>query len=81
MPKVKIEIFEGESLAATISVPAWIATSAANLMPGLAGGAPRTELDQISQMLKAPNDKAKLLDIKDHASNERVVISMVGDGD
>jgi hypothetical protein len=83
MPKVRIEIFEGGAPSATISVPAWLVTGASNLLPGLAGGRLRdsVEIGQIAQLLKAPNAAGQVLEVEDHAANERIVISIIGDDD
>jgi hypothetical protein len=77
MAKVKIEIFEGGSLSATVSVPIWLMTGAADLLPKSV--AERVDIDQLSRALKNPPAGGKLLEVEDHAAGERVVISMAAD--
>lgn len=81
MPKVRIEIFEGGVPSATISVPAWLASGASSLLPGIAGGRLRDsiDLDQIAALLKTPGAGGPVLEVEDHAANERIVISIIGD--
>lgn len=83
MPKVRIEIFEGGEPSATITVPSWLVTGASDLLPGLVGGRLRdsVELDQIARLLKDPNATGQVLEVEDHAANERIVISIVADNE
>jgi len=83
MAKLKVEIFEGEALSATVKVPAWVVTGASSLLPKIGGQqfAQRVQLDQLAQMLAAPGVSGQLLEIEDHAGKDRIVISLVGDDD
>src|SRR5262249_18509267 len=81
MPKVKIEIFEGGAPSATINVPIWLLTDATGLLSSLAGGRLKDSVDsgQIEQLLKTAPAGGRVLEVEDHGSNERIVISIVGD--
>lgn len=82
MPKVKIEIYEGDTRSVTVSVPVWIVTGATNLLPKVAGRRldEHIELSRIVEMLKNPDADGKLIEIEDHAAGERIVVSIAGDG-
>lgn len=82
MAKVKIEIFEGGSLSATISVPVWLMTGAAGMLPKAAAQRlqQHVDLDQIARALKDPSARGQLIEIEDHAGGDRIVISVAGEG-
>lgn len=81
MPKVRIEIYEGGTPSATISVPVWLVKGAASLLPK--GARQRleqhVELDQIAEMLKNPEASGRLIEVEDHEDGDRIVVSIVGD--
>lgn len=81
MAKVKIEIFEGGSLSATISVPVWLMTGAAGMLPKAVAQRlqEHIDIDQIAQALKDPNAHGQLIEIEDHAGGDRIVISVAAD--
>ncbi len=62
-------------------MPAWLVTGASDLLPGLVGERLRdsVELDQIARLLKTPGAGGPVLEVEDHAANERIVISIVGE--
>jgi hypothetical protein len=81
MPKLRIEVFEGEARAATITIPSWLVTGASKLLPKVAGKELREHvyIEQIVQMASDPQARGTILEVEDHKDNERIVISIVGD--
>jgi hypothetical protein len=81
VPKLRIEVFEGEARAATITIPSWLVTGASRLLPKVAGKELREHIDieQIVQMANDPQARGTILEVEDHKDNERIVISIVGD--
>ncbi|HWE16850.1 MAG TPA: hypothetical protein VG758_06650 [Hyphomicrobiaceae bacterium] len=81
MTKIKIEVFEGGTPSATITVPLWVVRSAAKLLPKIAGKELREQIDveQIVELTKNPQANGVVMEIEDHKENQRVVVSIVGD--
>ena len=81
MPKLRIEVFEGEARAATITIPSWLVTGASKLLPKVADKELREHIDieQIVQMANDPQARGTILEVEDHKDNERIVISIVGE--
>ena len=81
MTKIKIEVFEGGTPSATITVPVWVVRSAAKLLPKIAGKELREQIDveQIVELTKNPQANGVVMEIEDHKENQRVVVSIVGD--
>jgi hypothetical protein len=81
MTKIKIEVFEGGTPSATITVPVWVVRSAAKLLPKIAGKELREQIDieQVIELTKNPQAKGVVVEIEDHKENQRVVVSIVGD--
>jgi hypothetical protein len=81
MGKIKIEVFEAGAPSATITVPAWVVRSAAKLLPSLAGKAvsEHINIDQIVELSTDPQANGTILEIEDHKTNERIVISIAGE--
>jgi hypothetical protein len=79
--KIKIEVFEKGTPSTTVTVPGWVVRSAATLLPRLAGESVREhiDIDQIMELSKDPNVNGVILEVEDHKSNQRVVISIVGE--
>jgi hypothetical protein len=81
MAKIKIEVFEDRAPSATITIPVWVVSGAAKLLPKIAGKDLREHIDveQIIELTKNPQANGVIMEIEDHKDNERVVISIVGD--
>lgn len=80
MAKIKIEVFEGGTPSATITIPVWVVRGAAKLLPKIAGKDLREHIDveQIVELTKNAQANGVIMEIEDHKDNERVVISIVG---
>jgi hypothetical protein len=81
VPSIKIQIYEGGAPSATVTIPGWLMFGASKLLPKVAGKPlqDRVDIDQIVELLKDPRASGVLLNVEDHKSNERVVISIVDD--
>jgi hypothetical protein len=81
MTKIKIEVFEGGTPSATITVPVWVVRGAAKLLPKISGKDFREHIDveQIIELTKNPQAYGVVMEIEDHKDNQRVVISIIGD--
>ncbi len=80
MAKFRIEMFESGAPSATITVPTWLVTGASKLFPKIAGQAlqEHIDLDELIAMAKASEANGELIELADHKSDERIVISIVG---
>jgi hypothetical protein len=81
MPKVRIEVFEGGTPSATITIPIWLVTGASKLLPKIAGKQLQEHIDisGFAQLIKNAQANGAVLEIEDHKSNERFVVSIVGE--
>ncbi len=81
MTKIRLDVFEGGAAAATITIPVWVIRGASKMLPKFAGKELRDhiDIDRIVKMTRDPEASGVVLDIEDHAGNERVVISIVRD--
>lgn len=81
MAKIRIEVFEGGTPSATITIPGWVVTGASKLLPRIAGKGLQEQIDfaEIVELLKNPQASGVILEVEDHKDNERVVISIVGE--
>ncbi len=80
MQKVKIEVYEDGKPSVTISVPGWVISGAANLLPKVAGQRleERVDLRELKEMLKNPQASGTLIEVEDHNAGDRIVISVIG---
>jgi hypothetical protein len=81
MTKIRLDVFEGGTASATITIPVWVIRGASKMLPKLAGKELRDhiDVDRIVKMTREPEANGLILDIEDHAGKERVVISIVRD--
>jgi hypothetical protein len=81
MAKIGIDVYEGGTPAATITIPAWVVTGASKILPKIAGKELREhiDLDQLAELVNNPQASGVVLEVEDHKDNERVVISIVGE--
>jgi hypothetical protein len=81
MPKIKIEVYEKGAPSATITIPGWLVTGASKLLPKVAGKdlQDRIDFDRLIELLKDPRASGVVMEVEDHKSGERVVISIVAD--
>ena len=79
--KIKIDVFEAGAPSATITIPMWVVKSASKLLPKIAGKAMKenVDIDQIIALAQDPQATGVLLEVEDHQSKDRVVISIVVD--
>jgi hypothetical protein len=77
MPKIRIDVYEDGTRAATITVPTWLVTGASRLLPKVGGRSLQDHVDinQLVELLKNPPASGVLLEVEDHKSRERLVIS------
>lgn len=81
MPKLKIDVYEGGERTATITVPTWVVTGAARLLPRVGGKKLEDHVDiaELAELLKNPPAKGVLLEVDDRKGGDRLVISIVGE--
>jgi len=81
MPKIRIEVYEGSTPAATITIPTWLVTGVSKLLPKIAGKQLQEHIDisELAQLIKNSQANGAVLEIEDHKSNERLVVSIVGE--
>jgi hypothetical protein len=79
MAKIRIEVFEGGTPSATITVPVWFVTGASRLLQKFAGETlqEHIDVDQIIELVKNPQASGIVFEIEDHKGKDRVVISIV----
>jgi hypothetical protein len=76
-PSLRIEIAEQGKPAATVSIPLWMIKGASKLVA--ASGKPlgdKVDFDRLVELAADPNARGVLIDIEDHRSKDRVVISV-----
>lgn len=81
MSDVKIRVYRGadQHLASTVTIPGGVLTIAANLMPRRAVEALRNEgidLDELVSLSERPDVQGRLVEVEDHETNEKVVVSL-----
>jgi hypothetical protein len=81
MPKLRIEVFEHGARSATITIPSWLVTIAADFLPRIAGKPlqHRVDIERIVALANEPGAYGTILEIEDHQDKDRIVISVVGD--
>jgi hypothetical protein len=81
MPKLRIEVFEGGARSATVTMPSWLVTAAADFLPRIAGKPlqHRVDIERILALANEPGANGTILEIEDHQDRDRIVISVVGD--
>ena len=81
MAKIRVEVYEGGTRSATITVPAWVVRGAVKLLPRIAGKSLREHVDveQLVELARDPQANGVILEIEDHKDNERIVISVVAE--
>jgi hypothetical protein len=81
MPRLKIEVFEGGTPSATITIASWLVVGASKMLPKIAGKNLQEHIDieQVAALANDANANGVILDIEDHEDKERVVISVVAD--
>lgn len=79
--KIKIDVFEAGAPSATITIPMWAVKGASKLLPKSDGKAMKeqVDIDQLIALAQDTKTSGVLLEIEDHQSKERVVISIVAD--
>lgn len=77
-----MKFFEGGNPSATITIPIWLVTGASKLLPKIAGKQLQEHIDigELAQLIKNAQANGAVLEIEDHKSNERFVVSIVGEG-
>jgi hypothetical protein len=73
---LKIHVFEEGASVAVISIPLSLAKAASKLMPKEMQG---VNMDEILKLAETAPPNGLLLDVEDHRSKSRVVISLVAD--
>jgi hypothetical protein len=83
MAKVRIEVFEGGAPSATITIPMWFVSGAVKLFPKLAGKqfGDTISADQLAALINDPKASGVVLEIEDHEDKDRIVISVIGNGE
>ena len=81
MTDLKVRIFkeDKERPATTVTIPGGILKIAFNLIPRRATAALKEEgidLDELIRLSENPDAKGNLVEVEDHKTNERVVISL-----
>jgi hypothetical protein len=81
MPKLRIEVFEDGARSATVTMPSWLVTAAADFLPRIAGRPlqHRVDIERILALANEPGANGTILEIEDHEDKDRIVISIVGD--
>ena len=81
MPRLKIEVFEGGTPSATITIASWLVVGASKMLPKIAGKSLQEHIDieQVAALANHANASGVILDIEDHEDKDRVVISVVAD--
>jgi hypothetical protein len=77
-PSLRIDVTEVGKPAASISIPIWMIKSASKLVSASAGKAlgVKVDLDELVALATDPNARGVLLEVEDHRSKDRVVISI-----
>lgn len=80
MPLIKIEVTENGAPSVTVTVPVWMARSAANMLPasGRERFAAHADLDELTTLAATSPAGAVLLEIEDLEAGEKIVVSVVG---
>jgi hypothetical protein len=73
---LRIQVFEEGASVAVISIPLSLAKAASKLMPKEMQG---INMDEILKLAESAPANSVLLDVQDHRSKSRVVISLVAD--
>src|SRR5262245_36739200 len=75
---LKIDVTEAGKPAATISIPIWMVKGAAKLVSASAGKAlgEKVDIDRLVALATDQQANGVLIDIEDHQSQDRVVISL-----
>jgi hypothetical protein len=67
MAKIRIEVFEGGTPSATITIPGWVVTGASKLLPRIAGKGLQEQIDfaEIVELLKNPQASGVILEVEE----------------
>ena len=78
MTKIRFEVEEGGKPSATITIPLWLAKSAAKLCSKAAGKdlAGKIDIDEILKAASGPEANGIILEIVDHQDGDRITISV-----
>ena len=78
LTKLRFEVEEGGKPSATITIPLWLAKSAAKLCSKAAGKdlTDRIDIDEILKAASDPEAKGVILEIVDHQGGDKVTISV-----
>ena len=79
MSKIRFEVEEGGKPSATITIPLWLAKSAAKLCSKASGKdlTDKIDIDEILKAASAPEANGVILEIVDHKDGDKVTISVM----